>query len=138
MNMLLWWFVQNTIAVALLIPIVAGVCCLCRNRPAVQHVLWAVVLLKFITPPLLCWPGSVERLSPQIKSILNLPAPSGLSTLGRRIGSGVTDISTGSRHAVASGTGPALPSTTVTAQSCRPHPLYSGIRSHPAVTASGY
>ena len=61
MNAVLWWLVQNTLAVALLIPFVAVACRLCRNRPAVQHLLWAVVLLKFVTPPVVCWPGNVER-----------------------------------------------------------------------------
>ena len=39
-------------------PLVAVACRLCRNRPAVQHLLWAVVLLKFVTPPVVCSPGS--------------------------------------------------------------------------------
>ena len=47
---------QDTITIAFLIPIVAVACRFCRNRPAVQHVLWAVVLVKFMMPPLVCWP----------------------------------------------------------------------------------
>ncbi len=61
MNAMLWWLAQDTITIALLIPIVAVACRVCRNRPAVQHVLWAVVLLKFITPPLVCWPWPVQH-----------------------------------------------------------------------------
>ena len=56
MNTLLWWLVQNTLTIAILIPIVAAASRLCRNRPALEHVLWLVVLLKFITPPLAVWP----------------------------------------------------------------------------------
>ena len=35
MNTLLWWLAQNTLTIALLIPVVVGGCRLCRNRPAV-------------------------------------------------------------------------------------------------------
>ena len=68
MNAILWWLVQNTIAIVLLIPLAAAVCRLFRNRPAVQHVLWAVVLLKFITPPVVSWPLSIEGLWPSFQS----------------------------------------------------------------------
>ena len=63
MNAILWWLAQNTITIVILIPIVAAACRLFRNRPAVQHVLWAVVLLKFITPPVVSWPWPVQRFS---------------------------------------------------------------------------
>ena len=59
---------QNTITIAISIPIVAAACRLCRNRPAVQHILWAVVLLKFLTPPLVFWPWPVQRFSPALES----------------------------------------------------------------------
>jgi beta-lactamase regulating signal transducer with metallopeptidase domain len=70
MNTILWWLAQNTVAIAILIPIVAAACRLCRNRPAVQHALWAVVLLKFLTPPLVSWPWPVQELSPPAWLIL--------------------------------------------------------------------
>jgi beta-lactamase regulating signal transducer with metallopeptidase domain len=69
MNTLSWWLAQNTITVALLIPMVALACRLFRNRPAVQHLLWAVVLIKFITPPLAEWPWSVPQLGPWAHSV---------------------------------------------------------------------
>jgi beta-lactamase regulating signal transducer with metallopeptidase domain len=62
MNTALWWLGQNTIAVALLIPLVLVACRLCRNRPAVQHVLWLVVLLKFVTPPIVAWPWTAQEI----------------------------------------------------------------------------
>ncbi len=62
MNTALWWLGQNTIAVALLIPLVFVACRLCRNRPAVQHVLWLVVLLKFVTPPIVAWPWTAQEI----------------------------------------------------------------------------
>src|SRR5262249_22815493 len=53
----------NAVAAALLALAAAGLGCLCR-RPALTHVLWVLVLLKLITPPLvpvaLPWSGDRE------------------------------------------------------------------------------
>jgi beta-lactamase regulating signal transducer with metallopeptidase domain len=54
---MLSWLVQNAIFAGLLAVVVAIVCRLGRFRPAVQHALWLVVLLKLVTPPLVTWPG---------------------------------------------------------------------------------
>ena len=62
MNELMWWFAQNTLAALLMIPCVMLACRLFRDRPAVQHLLWLVILLKFVTPPIVVWPWSVEEL----------------------------------------------------------------------------
>lgn len=62
MNELLWWFGQNTLAALLIIPCVLLACRLFRDRPAVQHLLWLVMLLKFVTPPVVVWPWSVDEL----------------------------------------------------------------------------
>src|SRR5262245_3041985 len=58
MTTTLWWFVQNTLTIAVLTMIAAVLCRLLRTRPAAQHAIWLVVLLKFITPPLIAWPWS--------------------------------------------------------------------------------
>src|SRR5262249_39743801 len=63
MNTLLWWLGQNTITVALMIPLVLLASRLFRNRPAVQHVLWLVVLLKFVSPSIVAWPWTVQQMS---------------------------------------------------------------------------
>lgn len=62
MNTWLWSLGQDTITVAVLLPFVALACRLVRNRPAVQHALWVVVLLKFLTPPIVSWPWTVEQI----------------------------------------------------------------------------
>ena len=59
MTALLWWLLQCSIVAALAIPIVAATCWFFRRRPAVQHALWAVVLLKFLTPSVIVWPWPV-------------------------------------------------------------------------------
>jgi beta-lactamase regulating signal transducer with metallopeptidase domain len=98
MNAVLWWLVQNTLTVALLIPCVAVACRICRNRPAVQHLLWAVVLLKFVTPPVVYWPGNVERFSLQLRSILTLPGSAGSIAWADRVGTDVTESSIRARQ----------------------------------------
>ena len=62
MSTALWWLVQNTILIAILLPVVMIACACCRRRPAVQHVLWVVLLLKFLTPPLVAWPWTIEEM----------------------------------------------------------------------------
>ena len=62
MNGVCWWLGQNAITILFLVPVVAALCCVFRNRPAVQHVLWVVVLFKFITPPVVFWPMPISGL----------------------------------------------------------------------------
>jgi beta-lactamase regulating signal transducer with metallopeptidase domain len=59
MTALLWWLLQCSIVAALAIPIISAVCWFFRRRPAVQHALWAVVLLKLLSPPIIVWPWPV-------------------------------------------------------------------------------
>jgi beta-lactamase regulating signal transducer with metallopeptidase domain len=54
---MMWWLAQNAVLTVLLAGIVAIVCRAVRPRPAVRHALWLVVLVKFLTPPLIHWPG---------------------------------------------------------------------------------
>jgi beta-lactamase regulating signal transducer with metallopeptidase domain len=56
---MLWWLAQNTVAAGLLACLVVAICRLRRFSPAVQHVLWLVVLVKLLTPPLIAWPWAV-------------------------------------------------------------------------------
>ncbi len=62
---ILWWLGQNALVVALLIPVALVACRLFRNRPAVQHAIWLVILVKFVTPPLVAWPWSIGHLPAQ-------------------------------------------------------------------------
>jgi len=59
---LLWWFGQNTLAALLMIPCVMLACRLFRDSPAVQHLLWLVILLELVTQPVVVWPWSVDEL----------------------------------------------------------------------------
>ena len=62
MNEIMWWFGQNALTALLMFPCVMVACRLFCDRPAVQHLLWLVILLKFVTPPIVAWPLSVAEL----------------------------------------------------------------------------
>lgn len=60
---MLWWMLQTSVVTAVLIAVVATACRLGRLRPAVQHVLWLVVLVKLATPNVVAWPWTIEQLA---------------------------------------------------------------------------
>jgi len=66
-----WWLFQNLVVTTLLAGAVALVCRTMRVGPVVRHALWVIVLIKFITPPVLVWPWSA-------------PDPFGVSALDMR------------------------------------------------------
>ena len=51
-----WWLFQNVVVTAALVAAVALVCRFGRIGPVARHALWVLVLIKFITPPLVVWP----------------------------------------------------------------------------------
>jgi beta-lactamase regulating signal transducer with metallopeptidase domain len=67
--MLLWWVFQNVVVTAALALAVAMVCRVVRPGPVVRHALWVLVLVKFLTPPLVVWPWAA-------------PDPLGLAAIG--------------------------------------------------------
>jgi beta-lactamase regulating signal transducer with metallopeptidase domain len=74
---LLWWCAETTLMTAVMIFFTVATCRLFRHRPAVQHALWVVVLVKFVTPPIVSWPWSaqqvVESLWSQVASNTQTP-----------------------------------------------------------------
>lgn len=58
---MLIWLAQNAVASAALAALVLIACLFCRRRPAVQHALWLLVLLKLLTPAWFIWPWSLEQ-----------------------------------------------------------------------------
>ena len=62
MTLTLWWMAQNTLTAAMMIAIVLIACRWLQSRPALQHVLWLVVLVKFVTPPVVWWPWSAQAI----------------------------------------------------------------------------
>jgi beta-lactamase regulating signal transducer with metallopeptidase domain len=57
------WLVTNALVVAGLYPVAWLLCRLCRNRPAVSHLVWLVLLVKLVAPPLVYWPWSVRQVT---------------------------------------------------------------------------
>ena len=66
---MLWWIFQNVVVTAALALVVAMVCRVVRPGPVVRHALWVLVLVKFLTPPLVVWPWAA-------------PDPLGLTAIG--------------------------------------------------------
>ena len=58
---ILWWVAQHMVLTAMLVAVVALACRLLSNRPALEHALWLVVLVRFMLPPLAAWPLSFPR-----------------------------------------------------------------------------
>ncbi len=58
------WLVENCIIAALLAVAVLVLSHVCRPRPAMEHLLWAAVLLKFVMPPLTLWPAAWQTPVP--------------------------------------------------------------------------
>jgi beta-lactamase regulating signal transducer with metallopeptidase domain len=51
-----WWFFQNAVVTAILACGVLVMCGFVRIGPVARHALWVLVLVKFVTPPIVAWP----------------------------------------------------------------------------------
>jgi beta-lactamase regulating signal transducer with metallopeptidase domain len=51
-----WWLFQNIVITTVLVALVAVICRAGRVGPVARHALWVLVLVKFVTPPLVVWP----------------------------------------------------------------------------------
>lgn len=60
---LLIWAVQTLLTIVLLIPLVWLACRVFRYRPAVQHALWLILLVKFVTPSVVVWPWQFDEIA---------------------------------------------------------------------------
>ncbi|HVS38069.1 MAG TPA: M56 family metallopeptidase, partial [Gemmataceae bacterium] len=66
------WLIVHTVVTAAMAVLVAAACRFFRRGPAVRHLLWLIVLLKFLTPPVVSWPWSL----PLYASAPRPPSPS--------------------------------------------------------------
>jgi beta-lactamase regulating signal transducer with metallopeptidase domain len=67
-----WWLFQNVVITSALALLVVIVCRVTRIGPVARHSLWVLVLVKFVTPPLVVWPWAA-------------PDPLGLAALEVRV-----------------------------------------------------
>lgn len=51
-----WWFFQNAVVTTILALGVLVMCRFVRIGPVARHALWVLVLVKFVTPPIVEWP----------------------------------------------------------------------------------
>jgi beta-lactamase regulating signal transducer with metallopeptidase domain len=54
-----WWILQNLLVTTVLAAVVALVCRFGRVGPVARHAVWVLVLVKFVTPPIVEWPWAV-------------------------------------------------------------------------------
>lgn len=52
MTTVLFWLINNSLSLLVLIPLVVLVCRISRNHPPLQNALWVVVFVKMVTPPI--------------------------------------------------------------------------------------
>jgi beta-lactamase regulating signal transducer with metallopeptidase domain len=73
-----WWLAHNTLFAAILAVGVYLACRLFRLRPAVRHLLWLVVLIKLVAPPLVNWPWATDWpkiFAISFKGVSEVPPP---------------------------------------------------------------
>jgi beta-lactamase regulating signal transducer with metallopeptidase domain len=58
---MLFWFVETTLVAAVLATIAVLASRYFRLPPVARHLLWLVVLIKLLTPPIVSWPWSFSR-----------------------------------------------------------------------------
>jgi hypothetical protein len=51
-----WWIFQNVVITSAFVAVIAMVCRTGRIGPVARHALWVLVLVKFVTPPVVVWP----------------------------------------------------------------------------------
>jgi beta-lactamase regulating signal transducer with metallopeptidase domain len=62
------WLLLHSVAVALLIVLVSMLIAVFRPGPAVRHLLWLIVLLKMLMPPLIAWRLALPAVTEDIES----------------------------------------------------------------------
>ncbi len=53
------WLIVHTAVTAAMALVAAAACRWLRLSPAARHLLWLVVLIKLLTPPVVCWPWTL-------------------------------------------------------------------------------
>lgn len=72
-----WWLAQHVVSTALLVAAVAALSRPLRTRPALIHALWVIVLIKFLTPPIVAWPLSLKQfVAVNATPVESRPSPS--------------------------------------------------------------
>ena len=54
-----WWVFQHLVTTTALALVVLAMCRVFRPGPVARHALWVLVLVKFVTPPIVEWPWAL-------------------------------------------------------------------------------
>ena len=57
---MIWLLTQHVLTVAILVVVVVAICRWGRLNAAAKHLLWLLVVIKFMTPPVVTWPWPVN------------------------------------------------------------------------------
>jgi beta-lactamase regulating signal transducer with metallopeptidase domain len=86
-----WWLFQNVVITTALAALVAIVCRAVPISPVTRHALWVIVLVKFVTPPVLVWPWAMP--DPLGLAVMSLTAAAPSETApARRIPAAGLDV----------------------------------------------
>ena len=55
-DFIILWLQENALMAAAMAGVVALICRVTRCRPAIEHALWLLVLVKLLVPPVVSWP----------------------------------------------------------------------------------
>jgi beta-lactamase regulating signal transducer with metallopeptidase domain len=77
---LLVWLGANAVVVAALTPVVWLLCRMLRSRPAVGHLLWFLLLLKLVAPPVVDWPWRIDLSRTSASTALRVTPPAVANT----------------------------------------------------------
>lgn len=87
---MLGWFLENTLAVGGLTLVVYLLCRLVRFRPAVEHALWLLILVKLLTPAWLAWPRLAVNLASRPAAEIAPPEGAAITAVTSSVASPVT------------------------------------------------
>jgi beta-lactamase regulating signal transducer with metallopeptidase domain len=76
-----WWFFQNAVVTAILALGVLVMCRFVRIGPVARHALWVLVLVKFVTPPIVEWPWAAPDPLGLAPVEIALPAESAVASV---------------------------------------------------------
>ncbi len=57
-DFIILWLQENALMAAAMAGVVALICRVTRCRPAIEHALWLLVLVKLLVPPVVSWPAA--------------------------------------------------------------------------------
>lgn len=111
----MWWALQTVLITAVMAAMVAAVGRWGRVRPVALHLLWLLVLVRFVLPPVIVWPWPLATL-PNLANADSAAEPSGPVPFLRLVGDAIAPVEVPATVAAESGSvasAPLLPALTI-------------------------